>query len=75
MRWFGSRVPIYNRSLNGKLIFKILKKGKFVDLVLAEHLSLYSYFLQKKIMTLHCPNGVSPEYYGQGLMTKREIQI
>lgn len=21
-------------------------------------------------MTLHCPNGVSPEYYGQGLMTK-----
>jgi glycosyltransferase involved in cell wall biosynthesis len=55
--------PFANSGFKTKLIYMLIRKLKIIDLILAEHISLVDFFNAKKIPALHCPNGVSADYY------------
>ncbi|HCM9553143.1 TPA: glycosyltransferase family 4 protein [Enterobacter kobei] len=65
--------PFSGKKLKYNILYALIAKFKIVDLVLAEHLSLVDFFERKNIPALHCPNGVSKEYYQLDMEPNKNI--
>ncbi|HBU7566290.1 TPA: glycosyltransferase family 4 protein [Enterobacter cloacae] len=63
--------PLNDKKLKYKILYALIAKLRIVDLVLGEHLSLVKFFEVKKIPALHCPNGVSKDYYQSEIMQNK----
>lgn len=57
--------PIVESKFRTRLLFHIVNKLKVIDLVLAEHESLVTHYSDLGLNTLHCPNGVSSQFYNK----------